>query len=367
MDDIGSRGNAMRLIDRRLNRSGRSERGATIVFVVLGIVGILGMASIVIDVGALRQERRTLQNGADAAALAVARDCIDGNCGAVLTTAGTYANLNADDGKAIVDQLCGYDKSATMPACTGPAVTPPVGALGWVKAKTRTLDGAGNQKVMFGFGRIFGQTGAAVNADAYTAWGSPARVTDVPLMFADCEYQRWKSAGGDIVIKNVYDSPACTNTKGGNPSGGFSWQEYSSNCLLETTITSVSGTDVVEVLPQGNGKNKATRPPPGCNPTKVSALLNQLIRVPIWDSSVDCGGHLQYTIVGFALFRITGIAEVNGNINTNMLAGECPDGRCFKGHFESLVEAAKTRFGGVDYGNLTYRLFNADNSNGNFT
>ena len=44
------------------------------------LVVLLGVGALVIDVGALYAERRQLQNGADAAALAVAADCAEGDC-----------------------------------------------------------------------------------------------------------------------------------------------------------------------------------------------------------------------------------------------------------------------------------------------
>ena len=356
----------MRVVNRSKLTVRREERGASIVIVLLAIVGILGMAAFVLDIGALRQERRSLQNGADAAALAVVRDCINGDCGSVAATAKTYADSNADDKKAKVDQICGWAKNGTMPACSG-AVTSPSRVTGWVQAKTSTLDNAGNTQILYGFGRIFGLTGRTVDATAYTAWGPPGRVTGPPIMMADCEYQRWKSSGGaDIVIKNVYDNPGCANG-GGNPSGGFTWQNSGSVCTAETISSDLSGLDVAEITPQGTGNNKATRPPSGCSSTEINALKNQLVRIPIWNSSIDCGGHLQYTIVGFALFRITGIQEKTPDITWNVTKAECPDGRCLKGHFETLVETAKAKFGGNDYGILTYRYFNADDPEGNFT
>ena len=44
------------------------------------LVALIGVGALVIDVGRLYVERRDLQNGADAAALAVAQDCAAGDC-----------------------------------------------------------------------------------------------------------------------------------------------------------------------------------------------------------------------------------------------------------------------------------------------
>ena len=62
----------------------RDERGAIGVLVAIFIgAGVLtGMGALVIDVGQLYQERAELQNGADAAALGVAKSCALGTCAA---------------------------------------------------------------------------------------------------------------------------------------------------------------------------------------------------------------------------------------------------------------------------------------------
>ena len=52
----------------------RDERGAVLVFVAVGLVMLLGFTAFTVDFGRIYSERRELQNGADAAALAVAQD-----------------------------------------------------------------------------------------------------------------------------------------------------------------------------------------------------------------------------------------------------------------------------------------------------
>ena len=60
----------------------REERGAigVLVAIMLGCGVLTGMGALVIDVGRLYQERAELQNGADAAALGVAKTCALGGC-----------------------------------------------------------------------------------------------------------------------------------------------------------------------------------------------------------------------------------------------------------------------------------------------
>jgi Flp pilus assembly protein TadG len=60
-----------------LVRLRRDERGvvAVIVAILLGAGVLTGMVALVLDVGQIYQERAELQNGADAAALGVAKSC----------------------------------------------------------------------------------------------------------------------------------------------------------------------------------------------------------------------------------------------------------------------------------------------------
>ena len=72
----------------------RDERGATAVVLALLMVVMVGFTALAVDVGALRWDQKQLQNGADAAALAVANDCAKGKCGDQQTTASGLANAN---------------------------------------------------------------------------------------------------------------------------------------------------------------------------------------------------------------------------------------------------------------------------------
>src|SRR6266542_385487 len=72
------------------------ERGATLVIVVLSIVAILGMVVLTVDVGGLLLRRRSLVNGADAAALAAGQTCLNpADNRDPAAVANTYANTNA--------------------------------------------------------------------------------------------------------------------------------------------------------------------------------------------------------------------------------------------------------------------------------
>ena len=64
-----------------LRRAVNREEGVTTLFVAVAIIGLLSMASLVVDFGRIYVERRELQNGATAAALAIGEDCARNLCG----------------------------------------------------------------------------------------------------------------------------------------------------------------------------------------------------------------------------------------------------------------------------------------------
>ena len=95
------------------------DNGAVAVLVAILAVVLFGFAALVIDVGALYHERRQLQNGADAAAFAVAQACAAGDCGDYEADADSFADGNAlDDAARIPDEgVCGT-VTAGLPECT---------------------------------------------------------------------------------------------------------------------------------------------------------------------------------------------------------------------------------------------------------
>ena len=220
------------------SRIRRDDAGATIVIVSLMMTVVLGMGALVIDVGQLYAERRELQNGADAAALAVAQDCAGGDCRDEATTAGTYADDNAHDGQAAVDEVCGSGPGLTT--CATP--TEDVPASDWVKVTTITPD---DDKVDFTFAPILGHDAGTVDATAVAAWGAAGRATTLPLTFSECEYIE---LGGDvgagifptglnyIYFHDTTDAGTCpAGPSGADLPGGFGWLDSSDACGVDVT------------------------------------------------------------------------------------------------------------------------------------
>ncbi|MDT5038170.1 MAG: hypothetical protein QOE03_3355, partial [Micromonosporaceae bacterium] len=138
------------MIRRKLR--GQRQRGvvAVLVAVVLGTGVLMGAAALVVDVGNMYAEHGQLQNGADAAALAVAGACASEGCtdaAAQIRTAQKYADANARDGHTKVTMVCGsWDGLAACPPPTGGLSDcigdPPADNYVEVRVRTELADGS---------------------------------------------------------------------------------------------------------------------------------------------------------------------------------------------------------------------------------
>ena len=153
------------------------DRGAVAIMVGVALVGLIGMAAFVIDIGAVFEERRDLQNGADAAALALAMDCAgNGVCSAAAAQpeAENMANLNANDGRATVDAS---DIDFDL-------------VNGTVTVTTHTYDTVdGDGEINHTLAPVLGSNSKAVSAEATAAWFAlSGDVSTIPITFGLCEF-----------------------------------------------------------------------------------------------------------------------------------------------------------------------------------
>lgn len=263
------------MIDRLLHEA----KGGVSVMVALLLVVLLGAAAIAVDAGVIYAERAELQNGADAAALAIAQDCADGSCLNTTTTAAQYANRNAKDNATKVEDV---QLNASS-----------------VKVDVMSRDGdTGADSLALFFAPVLGMDEATVRATATAGWsmfpyGGPAIL---PLAFAPCVFDL---DGGVQLIRfhGNTDPPSCTST---SPSGqvlpgGFSWLAGSdSNCKLDVA----NDTDV----PSKPGVSS----PEGCVDV-LKSLYGQTALLPVYDDFDPAGGaNGSYHIKGWAAFKVLG-------------------------------------------------------------
>lgn len=348
------------------SRDHENETGATLVFVAVILVALLALAAFAVDFGRMYEERRQLQNGADAAALAIAEDCARGLCDGAYdeyATAEIYVDDNARDGAANAWKI-DLDLSAQT-----------------VTVHNRTEDTVGDHQFDMLFAGVVGFDGFTVGAQATVAWGySGNPVATIPLIISECEWQKAypEGPGGLVPIPDPPDPPA-TNLFG-DPSASLPWETpypswYSgAGYPKPTTLTfhdasvtndcaAVAGQDVNgdDRLEGGFGWLKVDQldackattygvdndwvasdtgnggPPPACDSILSSFLLDDLdrgttVNIPYFDDiwtgpangSGPCGSNGKcYHISGYGAFHVVGYKLSSGS-NTSSFVFDPP-------------------------------------------
>lgn len=356
-------------------RSRRSDdRGGLAVFVVIVVALVLvPIAAIAIDVGAIWAERRQQQNGADAAALAVAQTCVDGTCDSGTTstsTAGSLADLNANDKKTQVDLVCGTESGlAPCPAPTGELwdCPPATGSQPYVQVYTSVLTSDDKHVLPPWFGRaVLGNSygGAAVRSCARAAVGpASSLISTLPITISLCEWNNYTSNGTDFAPPPPYGSPPnypssyrrviyFHNTSNASPCpagpsgadlpGGFGWLQTSTGC---NTPSSTGGWF----------DDSTGRPPPNsCTWRLMQLMQGQVVNIPVFDDTNDLtGSNGQYHIAGFAAFFLTGY-YIEGQYKTlDLVTGQYPcrgNDSCIAGWFTTDLVPNATPGTGTSYG-----------------
>lgn len=329
---------------RKAETSDDSERGAVTLIVAFLLVVLLGFAALAIDVGALYAEKAQLQNGADAAALAIAGDCAAGACGTPTTTASRLANGNANDGSSGVSSI-------TFPQTTT------------VRVETNSRDATtGSNSFSLFFARVLGISSADVRASAQASWGPPSTGTTLPWTMSECVFEKYltpsqlaqlQSTGnftGDPVPTHIlmrYDSnaptyPGCAAQNGYEP-GGFGWLTTDSGCS-----TNISVSAQVNGQPGNHFPNA-----PACS-TVLSTIMDKPVLVPLFNSATGNGSNATYTLVGFGAFQVTGYRFSGSGGVSDSLAPSCT-GNCrgiqgFFARFVSLQEGMSIGGGLPNFG-----------------
>ena len=292
-----------------MQRLTQDQRGASAVLVALLMVPLLGFGALSVDVSAIYSERRQLQNGADAAALAIGHDCADGIC-----------NL---DPQGVADELttANYDEAGSTHGA-------PVITFGTDEV---TVMNPGTQGHWLA--PVLGFESSEVSASATVRWGAPGGGTAVlPLAFSWCAFDAQTNGGTPtgsepIVINwTKTDDTSCTGPSGLEVPGGFGW--------LETDPGVCGATSTVDgIIDSSPGASV----PAECTPQYFSTLIGETVLLPIFDESGDAGANAWYRIYGYAAFTITGYNFAGQYYSTpKPCKGE---ERCIEGYFTEFVDS----------------------------
>ena len=394
---------------RRITGQGPSEQGAIalIVAMLFGTFVLLGAAALTIDVGNINLDRRQLQNGADAVALAVAKDCANNNtCKPGDPTLQTLANRNAADGATAIARVDGFTPAICgvgpgLVACPPQAAPnsdnlqecPGASPAGnYVRVYTQTKNAAGANILPYSFGALIAGAGSGANqqACASVAWGAVGTYTaGAPITISLCMFDALVGGTGalppppdDVApgygpgFANPWPSPSpeqiqyttkyagnCDNSNGHAANGSFGWLTNLS-CMASAT----TGNWI-----QGDPGNSAA-----CD---MSGYWGKKILVPIYDcivtvpgsggaptlpptpGSTPCaipssgGSNVYYHIAGWASFYLSGY-RFPSDTKVSKLSGLAPCGppqSCIGGWLTSL-SLSNAVGGGANYGVSTVKV-----------
>ncbi|MDP9884832.1 Flp pilus assembly protein TadG [Sinomonas atrocyanea] len=278
-----------RLISRLFPPASEREKGATIAFVAVLLVVLLGAGAVAVDFGQLAAERAQLQNGADAAALAVADSCAKSpsTCASGSGDLGTtYGNANANDGATTIGP---------------PAID---FTAGTVTANASTLTNDGSPSMILSFARFLGINTGSARATATASWGYPTRGKSIlPLAMNVCEFNLNSSAATPVMQKILTQGGGGTpDCNGRTPSnqimpGGFAWLMPTGPGACELTV------GVGDWAQTSTGASA----PHGCiNAVFQPSLLGTNVAVPIYDDFRGTGNNTYYHVSKWAGFHILG-------------------------------------------------------------
>ncbi|WP_458108979.1 pilus assembly protein TadG-related protein [Arthrobacter sp. R3-55] len=304
------------------------------------MVVLLGFAALAVDVGAIYAEKAQLQNGADAAALAIATDCAGGSCGSSTSTGNQFANDNANDNTS--------GAVVTFPAATT------------VRVATNARDTAGQNSLSLFFAQTMGFDTANVTASAEASWGAPSSATTLPWTASECVFKKYLSPAqlaslnstgnftGDPIPTHLllrYDEnaptvPGCAAQNGYQP-GGFGWLLTDSGCSTDIDLDMT-----VNGQPGNSFPNECT--------AALSKIMDEPVLIPLFKTAAGNGSNAKYTLVGFAAFQVTGYKFGGSGAVLDPLAPNCT-GNCrglqgFFSRFVSLEEGMQVTGGIPNYG-----------------
>jgi Flp pilus assembly protein TadG len=377
---------------RRLNE----EDGATAVIVAILLTALVGMTAFVVDVGDLMWERRMLQTSAEAAALAVAIDCAQGDCQDFDTTARDYAEANNWRG-AHVQDIVGPD-----------GIAPPTPGGGQVTVLARTGDRANDGQLRQWFSAVLGRDeGLATQASATAVWGTTKIVdSELPLVVSVCDWENYTGLSWPPTDAEVATLPNLETLKAERPGPYYDVTltppdaSHPSGFMPPITIhdSDPEGADVCTTSP-GFATQEGAKYPAGfgwidpdvglcgyeirndddgnqfvdakgglglVGKNCLPPALGKAVVIPIFVAFYGNVGTGEYEIITPAAFYLTGYANVPGLADTAGAKDACKKGgayfdsktTCITGHFVQKLEAGGTIVADPNAGVKSVRLSN---------
>ncbi len=348
-----------------MNLTPVSDRGAVAALfaILLSSLVLFGLAAFTVDLGQLYAERRVVQNGADAAVLAIAQSCAkaEASCDsspAAQTLGKEYADANASDGTTSLTEVCIHKAGTTIGSCTPSSGAwvdclsdTPSGDYVQVRTRTRMADGTTFYPRHFSraLAGLSSDPGTPVVACSRALWGGvQAAASGLALTISLCEWQEMTSNGTSFAPPPPYPPipsasfervmrfhTTSTTTCGGGESGwdmpgGFGWLDDSSG----TCSTYINSDDTY-----GDDTGASASGP--CKDALLEAWTNkEPIFIPVFDGHTGTGTGGTYHLEGMAAFVLTGYRFPGVTQNSWITgANPCPDpgDTCISGFFTQAL------------------------------
>ncbi len=219
---------------------------------------LLAMGALAVDVGNFHAEKAQLQNGSDAAVVAVAKTCVKTTCDystADAATAGTYADANANDNASAVEQVCGSSKGVAFGDCSAGNLCPaPTVTTNWAQVQTKTLLADKSTTALppiFGKAILGDQYNGTIHACSEAIWGAPGGGTGLALTMSVCDWLK-DTASTTVGDPNAkYATPAPPYRANPWPPA-YPGPTLSNGANGATAVPNPGGENLVQI--QGSGK-----------------------------------------------------------------------------------------------------------------
>ncbi len=309
----------------------RDQNGSVLVIMAVALVVILGMAALVVDVGALVLEKGRLQNACDAAALAAVRVAYDDSQTNARNEAEKY--LDENDADYEVDNVIfNSDKTVTVSA---------------------------SSTVNYAFAKVLGIYSGTVDANATAVYGPVKSITGKKGVIGGVDpigISEEVVRDEDFEFGKEYTLITADNNDIIGPGNfGFLALGGTGNDVLAKNIEEGCKTEVkskVDTEPGAAGnkietalKERKCPHTPSCTPTSFKKDCPSLLTVVILEEGIEYNGRDKAKIVGFATFLLSYIEK---------------NAKSVKGYFIERTVPKNSEFvidpGGEDFGLVASRL-----------
>jgi Flp pilus assembly protein TadG len=274
----------------------REERGGIAVMLALLMPVLFGAAAIALDTAAVWSARQQVENGADAAVLAVAMDCARGDCGDIKQTA--------------IDAFFANNRAAKLSNLGS--------GEGYISVSGREVSVEQKRPwvVNHFFAAALGQGTGELSVQSYAEW-APATSgrADIPFAISWCTYLEEVGTNGPdaadtatLTLDTVSGAATCTGPSGTEtvPNGAAMTQPDSNSCRTSSTQ---GGTVTVIVTKYGTSVD------PRCTDARLAGLVGRDIWLPVWDTATpttDASPTIR--VHGYAAFRVTGYSTTTPSL-----------------------------------------------------